>query len=142
MQTHRPILIGVASAVLASAGALAQEAPQQPSVTVGQVVFLGEPFGVEAGQITAAIGRRVPALRQCYTRALTGSPTLAGEMQLDVTFGRNGRATNVIATGLGSVPAVAQCVAVAVRAVAFPRLRPREATSVRFLLPVDFRRGG
>lgn len=125
----------------ASLPATAQDAGAGPSVTPGEVVFLGEPWGVEAAQITAALTRRLPAMRQCYVRGLNDAPTLGGEMQIDATFGRNGRVTAVTATGLGTVPAVSQCVAGVVRGVAFPRLRPREAQTVRFLLPITFRRG-
>lgn len=112
-----------------------------PVVTPGEVVFLGESYGLESAQVTGAFARRMPALQRCYTQALSSTPTLAGEMQIDVTFGRNGRVTAVTATGLGTVPAVAQCVAGVVRGLSFPRLRPREAQSVRFLLPMNFRRG-
>ncbi|MFO0626463.1 MAG: AgmX/PglI C-terminal domain-containing protein [Polyangiales bacterium] len=129
-----------ATLLMAAPQALAQE-PAAPGATLGEVVFLGDPFGVEAAQLATAVQRRMPAVQQCYTRALAQSPTLAGEMQLDVTFGRNGRVTAVTATGLGSVPAVSACVAGVVRGMSFPRLRPREAQTVRFLVPVTFRRG-
>ncbi|MEZ4394084.1 MAG: AgmX/PglI C-terminal domain-containing protein [Polyangiales bacterium] len=135
--------LGVMTAMLLTATtAAAQDPPAATTVTLGDVVFLGEPYGVEAAQVAAAMNRRMPAMRQCYARSLAGSPTLAGEMQIDVTFGRNGRATAVTATGLGSVPAVSQCVAAAVRGASFPRLRPREAQSLRFLVPVTFQRAG
>lgn len=128
--------------LLAAPLALAQAPAAGPSATLGEVVFLGDPFGTEAAQVAASVQRRLSAVQQCYARSLAQSPTLAGEMQLDVTFARTGRVTAVTATGLGSVPAVSQCVALAVRAMSFPRLRPREAQSVRFLVSVNFRRGG
>jgi hypothetical protein len=140
MSARRSISTALVLALMALSGGAAAQQPAAPSAALGELVFLGEAFGVEAAQLTAALQRRLPAVQQCYARALNDSPTLAGEMQLDVTFGRNGRATAVTATGLGSVPAVSQCVAGVVRAVAFPRLRPREAQTVRFLVPVNFRR--
>lgn len=142
MRFERQTLGVMTAMLLAATSAAAQDPPPAATATLGDVVFLGEPYGVEAAQIVTAMNRRMPAMRQCYTRSLAGSPTLAGEMQIDVTFGRNGRATAVTATGLGSVPAVSQCVAGVVRGVSFPRLRPREAQSLRFLVPVVFQRGG
>lgn len=133
--------LALAAALLRAGGADAQDAGGGPGATLGEVVFLGDPWGVATTQIAEAVQRRINPIRQCYARALEGSPTLAGEMQIDVTYGRNGRATAVTATGLGSVPEVSRCVAGVVRGIAFPRLRPREATSLRFLVPVTFRRG-
>lgn len=141
MRFERQTLGVMTAMLLAATTAAAQDPPPAAMATLGDVVFLGEPYGVEAAQVAAAMNRRLPAMRQCYARSLASTPTLAGEMQLDVTFGRNGRATAVTATGLGSVPAVSQCVAGAVRGVSFPRLRPREAQSLRILVPITFRRG-
>lgn len=142
MRSPRVFTVTSLLAMLAGAGATrAQDAGAAPSATVGEVVFLGESHEVAPTQIAEAMQRRIAPIRQCYARALPGTPTLAGEMQVDVTYGRNGRVTAVTATGLGSVPAVSQCVAGVVRGIAFPRLRPREAQSLRFLVPVAFRRG-
>lgn len=142
MVSSRVFMVTASLALLAGAGASrAQDAGAAPSATVGEVVFLGEPYEVAPAQIAEAVQRRIAPIRQCYARALGDSPTLGGEMQLDVTYGRNGRVTAVTATGLGSVPAVSQCVAGVVRGMAFPRPRGREAQSVRFLVPIAFRRG-
>lgn len=126
--------------VAAGAPSRAQDAGAGPSATLGEVVFLGEAHEVQPAQIVESFQRRIAPLRQCYARALGDSPSLGGEMQVDVTFARNGRVTAAAATGLGSVPAVSQCVAGVARGMTFPRLRPREALSVRFLLPITFRR--
>ncbi len=133
--------LAAATLLITTSQGFAQEPAAGPTATLGEVVFLGDPFGVESAQLATAVQRRLPAVQQCYARSLAQSPTLAGEMQLDVTFGRNGRVTAVTATGLGSVPAVSACVAGVVRGMSFPRLRPREAQAVRFLVPVTFRRG-
>lgn len=142
MLSSRVLRFTASLALFAGAGAAhAQDAGAAPSATVGEVVFLGEAYEVAPTQIAEALQRRIAPIRQCYARALNDSPTLGGEMQIDVTYGRNGRVTAVTATGLGSVPAVSQCVAGVVRGVAFPRPHGREAQSVRFLVPVAFRRG-
>jgi hypothetical protein len=141
MSPRRLMTLAAATLLIQASPGLTQQPAAPATATLGEVVFLGDPFGVESAQLATAVQRRLPAVQQCYARSLAQSPTLAGEMQLDVTFGRNGRVTAVTATGLGSVPAVSACVAGVVRGMSFPRLRPREAQAVRFLVPVTFRRG-
>ena len=109
-----------------------------PDVTVGTVVFISDPAGLETERVAAVFQTHLTALRSCYLPAVAAAPTLQGEMQVDVTYGRNGRVTAVTSTGLGAAPAVGQCVARVVHPLAFPHPATREAHEVRFLATVEF----
>ncbi len=138
---HRVVSFQSAVIVTLAATVLSAQSPPTPQlmgrggaeVTVGTVVFQGPSSGLDASDVAALVRGGSEGYLDCYMPVLPAMPTLGGEIQLEVTLGRNGRPTVVTPTLLPNAADVSQCVARVVHGMVFPRAPQRQ--------PVHFRVG-
>lgn len=90
---------------------------------------------LENERAVAVIRTHVGALRRCYERGLEIDAALLGRVEVQFTIAGEGRAVNVVAIGLSSVPSVGACMAAAFEAMRFPR---PEGGAVAYAFPFVF----
>jgi outer membrane biosynthesis protein TonB len=92
---------------------------------------------LDQGKVTKVVRRNMPALRNCYERALKKNPTLGGKISVKFTIGTNGRVTGAKATTdtVGD-SSVTSCVIGKFRGFKFAK---PEGGSVSYVYPIVFK---
>jgi len=102
-----------------------------PTLSIGQPVVNGE---LDKAILRRYIKRHVGELEACYTHELAKKPSLAGTVSTQFTISPEGTVAESNASGVD--PAVATCVARAIKAIEFPK--PKSG-SVQVNYPFSYR---
>ena len=107
---------------------------ERPTVAVGQPSAQGD---LPKADIRREIRRNLPPIRACYQRALVDKPGLSGTLMIQFFIAPTGQVATANSSGVD--PAVARCVADAIKQIEFPR--PKGGGGVQVNYPFTFRRG-
>jgi len=115
----------------------ATEKKIKANATVGGGEETGGTGILDQGKVTKTVRKNMPALRNCYEKALKKNPTLEGKISVKFTIGTNGRVTSASAASdsIGDA-SVSSCVIDKFRGFVFDK---PEGGSVSYVYPIVFK---
>ena len=122
-------LVGIGAAPLDGSDEASRRGHRNPTIAIGQPVLQGD---LDRAKVRAIVREAQPKLLACYTAALAGQTELTGVVQVQFYVGPKGKVTSAQASGVD--PAVANCIAGVVKALAFPAVKGGAQVNYPFVL--------